>query len=660
MVGDVPALPTPLLLSPLQVGSIELPNRVVSTAHGAFLDFYRPGDSGERYIAYQERRARGGTGLIVLQPYHVHPTSQALGHYLPDPDDLAPKLRELVRRVNRHGARVLVQVLHFGAAFRSDSAPDLEPLWSFGSFLSPTGSEAAHEMTGPEIEEVIDGYVAAAELVVECGADGVEIQASHGYLGQQSMSPWANRREDEWGERDRFVRTLLERVRASVGREPVVGVRISVDDWIRPQNGGLGPAALREVAQAIVGTGDVDVLNVSAGARASHYSRSIGSYGHPNAPLLQLTSEMRDAIDHAVPVIGVSRILTPAIAERALATGACDLVGMTRAQIADPDLVAKLRGDVAQPVRRCVGANQGCVDRQQGGLPITCFHNPDVGREHLLAKERPVTASRRVLVVGAGPAGLKAAEVAAARGHAATLLDRAPEVGGRLRWLSDLGAAAELLGSVEWVAAELRRLGVTVELGVEVDEERLDAEPADAIILATGARPAPERLGLGDGTVPVVAIETALADLPAGQDVLVVDHLATSEVSLAAERLASAARSVTIVTPLLSVGAHIGFTMLKDQLQRLYAAGCSLQPSTAFTGIAGGEVTTRHVHSGHVARRRFDLVVAGVPGLPDLALRAPAEETGVQVLVAGDAVAPRSAMHAFREGDAAARAVAVR
>ena len=647
---------TPLLLSPLELGSVELRNRVVSTAHGAFLSFYRPGESGERYTAYQERRAQGGTGLIILQPLHVHRTSHAAGHYAYDADDLRPKLAELCRRLHRHGTRVLMQLLHFGAAFRSDTAPGLEPLWSFSPFVSPTGSEAAHEMTAAEIEEVIAGYVAAAGLAVECGLDGLEIQAAHGYLVQQSMSPWGNQRTDRWGERTKFASTIIERVRAAVGREPVIGVRLAVDDWVRPEQGGLGPAAVREIAHELAKGGQLDYYNVSGGARASHYSRSIGSYHHPPAPLLELTSQMRVAIDAAVPVIGVSRILTPAMAESALSRGACDLVGMTRALIADPDLVAKLSDQGAVPPRPCVGANQGCVDRQQGGLPITCFHNPEVGREHVLGALERVDAPLRVLVVGGGPAGLKAAELAAARGHHVTLAERDSELGGRLRWSAECGAG-ELLRSVEWVAGELERHGVSVLLATEVSAAWLAERRFDSIVLATGSRPAPERLGAGDGSVALLAVDDALAHPPTGIDLLVVDQLGNEEVAMAAERLARDARSLTLVTPMQSVAAHVGFTLVKDQLVRLYAAGCVLEASTAFAAIEDGHVLTRHVHSGARARRRFGAVVAGVPGLPRLELSEAAHAAAKQVLVAGDAVAPRSALHAFREGDMAGRAV---
>jgi 2,4-dienoyl-CoA reductase-like NADH-dependent reductase (Old Yellow Enzyme family) len=650
----------PTLLRPLAVGSIEVRNRVVSTAHGAFLDFYRPGTSGDRYIGYQERRARGGTGLIILQPIHVHHTSQAIGHYTYERDDLAPKLRAMADALHRHGARVLIQLLHFGGAFRSDANADLEPLWGFNSFVSPTGSEAVHAMTPGEIEELIAAYVDTATLAIECGLDGVELQASHGYLVQQSMSPWSNGRGDEWGRPAAFASAILDRIRASVGSEPVVGLRVSVDDWVRPEHGGVGPERMRELTSELAGGGRLDLVNVSAGARAAHYSRSIGSYRHPAGPLLELTAQLREALGGILPVIGVSRILTPELAEQALVTRACDLVGMTRAQIADPDLVAKLAAGDGERVRPCVGANQGCVDRQQGGLPITCFHNPEVGLEHRLTPLAPAGEPRRVLVVGGGPAGIKAAEIAARAGHAVTLVERGDRLGGALGWLRDTGHPRELLRAVDWVASELERLGVELRLGAEMTAGELASANVDVIVLATGARPAPERLPLGDRSVPVLALTEALAEGGSDRDLLVVDNLGVDAVSITAETLAASARSVTVISPMQSVGAHIGFTMIKDQLQRLYAAGCTLEPSTALMGIESGEAATRHVHSGQVTTRRFDAIVAGVGGEPELTLYEPAVATGAEVLLAGDSVAPRTALHAFREGDRAGRSIGSR
>ena len=450
-----------ILLSPIEVGSVEVSNRVAFTAHGSFLDFYRPGVSGDRYVAYEERRAAGGVGMIFLQTVHVHPSSHALGHAIYDSDDLRTKLTTMATALHRHGTKVVQQLNHFGAQFRSDARENLEPLWAFDDLVTGDG-EAAHRMTSAEIEDVLDGFVQTARICVEAGLDGVELHGTHGYLLQQSFSPWGNGRDDEWGEQLAFARALIARVRREIGRVPVVGLRISTDDFMSPERGGLGVEALRGIASALVDTGELDYVSQSEGARTGHYARSIGSYRHGLGEFLPLAHGLREAIGARVPIVAASRINDPAIAEKALAAGDCDIVAMTRAMIADPDLVNKIRS--GKRIRHCVGANQGCVDRMVGGLPITCFHNPDVGREER-GEPEPAVEPRSVLVVGGGPAGLKAAEIAARRGHRVTLIEREPELGGRLRAVRGLGDAAELFRSIEWLELELADLEVDVRVG---------------------------------------------------------------------------------------------------------------------------------------------------------------------------------------------------
>ena len=196
------------LLTPLQIGSMTVKNRVVSTAHGAFFDFYSPQSDGERYIGYQARRAHGGTGLIICTAMHVHRSSQRHGQFLYERGDLIGKYRRLVAEVHPHGCRILQQIYHYGAVGRSEGRDDLQPLWSMSGTPSSEG-EASHEMTPEEIEEVIQGFVDAATTAMEGGLDGVEIHATHGYLLIQSMSPWANRRTFARSPRSGYRSTAL-------------------------------------------------------------------------------------------------------------------------------------------------------------------------------------------------------------------------------------------------------------------------------------------------------------------------------------------------------------------------------------------------------------------------------------------------------------------
>jgi NADPH-dependent 2,4-dienoyl-CoA reductase/sulfur reductase-like enzyme len=289
-----------------------------------------------------------------------------------------------------------------------------------------------------------------------------------------------------------------------------------------------------------------------------------------------------------------------------------------------------------------------------GGMAITCFHNPEVGREYVL-DDSPAPQKRRVLVVGGGPAGLAAAAAAARRGHDVTIREQDQELGGRLRWVERCGRAAELMGSVRWLASELAEMGVKTQTGHRVDAAALAAAAPEVVVLATGARRPRELLPAGDGSVPVVSVEEALSRDLRGRRVVVVDHRGVEDATLAAESLARSGAHITMLTPMAQIGAYIGFTRLREHLLRLYAAGCELQPSTQLIGIDGGHALTRHVHSRRPGMIEADLIVASVPGEPDLSLRPFAGQLGARVLLAGDAMAPRTALHAFREGDAAGR-----
>jgi NADPH-dependent 2,4-dienoyl-CoA reductase/sulfur reductase-like enzyme len=261
-----------------------------------------------------------------------------------------------------------------------------------------------------------------------------------------------------------------------------------------------------------------------------------------------------------------------------------------------------------------------------------------------------------VLVVGAGPAGLAAARMAALRGHRVTLVDRRSSLGGRLGLLADCGPASTLLESVRWLRDELERLAVEIELGVVVDTNALAERQPDVVVLATGARPAPDRLPAGDGSVPIVSVEDALTDGLGSSRVLILDHIGAEEVPICAERLAAQGAAVTLATPMPTVGTYIGFTRISEQLKRLHGSGCELLTAVQFRDVREGEAVLRALHSGEERRVAVDAIVAGVPGRPELDLDGPAREVGARVLLAGDAVAPRDALRAFREGEDAGRA----
>ncbi|GAB4142299.1 MAG: FAD-dependent oxidoreductase [Sphingomonadales bacterium] len=651
------------MLTPIKIGPMAVKNRVVSTAHAAFLDFFRPGSGGERYMAYQERRAEGGTGLIIMTAMHVHHSSQLPNHFVYDPDDMAPKFQRMSQRVHRHGAKLISQLFHFGVQGTSNCRDDFTPLWGFSPRISREG-EACHEMTGDEIEEVIQAFVDAAVCATSNGVDGVELHGTHGYLIQESFSPYANQRQDKWGQPLYFVKTLAGRVRDAIGPDKVLGFRISVDDFIAPGHGGVGPEGLRQIARDLIATGAFDYLNHSEGAGGPHYARAIGSFRYGFGEWLPLTKALREAIDGAVPLIGVSKIPTPDLAERALEQGYCDLVGMTRAQIADPDMVAKLQAGQGHRIRPCTGSNQGCIDRVSL-FPITCFHNPEVGEEDRFKKLAQIKPTpKRVLVVGGGPAGMKASEVAARRGHDVTLAEAGPRLGGRLNLVAAFGDSSNLLSATAWVEQELALLKVKILTQTLVDDVFLAAFEPDAIIMATGAVSNNDLGVTSDESIPILSSDDAASgtfqgvkfDI-CGTRTLVVDIRANYETALVIESLAKRGSKVTVATPHLHFGANMGFTHLTDYLGLLPKWSVDVHATTLLDRVADGSAYLKQAFSGATVAESYDFIVAGTPPQPRKEFYEAFQRHARDIRLVGDVVAPRSALEAFREGDRAGRTI---
>jgi len=650
------------LLSPINIGPIEVKNRVVSTAHAASLEFYNPLSDGERYMAYQERRAKGGTGLIILTAMHVHESSQIPYHFLFDAETMAPKFRQMSDRLHHYGTKCISQLFHFGAQLKSDPRDDFHPLWSFSGTTTIEG-EVSHKMTDSEIEQVIDGFCLAAKTATENGMDGVELHGTHGYLIQQSFSPFANFRDDKWGEDLYFVKTLAARVRDAIGPDKVMGFRISADDFIKIDDGGVGHERLCEIAGSIIDTGLFDYLNHSEGAGGAHYARAIGSFRHKFGEYLPLTRNLREAIGGAVPIIGVGKIVTPDLAEQALQEGDCDLVGMTRAQIADPDLVRKVEAGQAHRVRTCTGSNQGCFDR--ASYPITCFQNPEVGEENRFkALDVPIGEIKKVLVVGGGPAGMKTAEIASKRGHMVTLVEAGTKLGGRLNLVESAGDSTNLLSAITWVEEELAGLDVNIMMQTIVDEDFVKQFKPDAIILATGAYTTNELDISADGSIQILSTDEAAAgefedtkfEID-GTKSLMIDLRGNYETALVLESLGRRGSKVTIATPAPIFGRNLGASHSDDFNRTVIPElGIRLLPSTSLTKVSQGRAHLVSSVTGEEISEFFDFIVAGISPKPEDQLFDVLSKYAPTTLV-GDAIAPRDAMMAFREGDRAGRTV---
>lgn len=474
----------PRLTSPLPVGPLTLRNRAVVTAH---VTNFGSADhlATDRTRDYLAERARGGAGLIVSESLAVHPTAGPNTFFLQLWDDGAVEpLRQVTEAVRAEGAEVVAQLNHGGR--EHNPLITRRPLVAPSPIPSPKGGEVPHELTVPEIQELVQAFAAAARRAVDAGFSGVEVHAGHGYLVQQFLSPWSNHRTDAYGGDDagrrRFLTEILLAVRSVVPSSAAVGLRISADEFV-PE--GLDVDQMREIAAYVESLGVLDYLSVSQGSYARP-STFVPDHSFGPTPFVGLTRAIREVV--TLPLVAVGAIVTPEEAEQILAEGTADLIGMTRAHISDPHLMAKVVTGRRDEVRECILCNEGCFGRLMRGTSISCVQNPAVGFEGVWPEEPVpvVDGPRRVVVVGGGPAGMECAWVAAARGHHVTLLERAEQVGGALRRDVEDGDRAHWAPVLTWRRLRLRQTGVDVRTGVHADPTSVADLAPDDVVLAVG------------------------------------------------------------------------------------------------------------------------------------------------------------------------------
>ncbi len=650
-----------MLLTPLDLGPVRLRNRVVSTSHqtGLVHEHLPTAD----LVAYHAARARGGVGAIFLEATAVDPsgllTAHTLGGFLPE---IVPGYRALAAAAHEHDARLLVQLFHGGR--EQISAAPRAPAVAPSAIPSPRFASEPRALTTAELRALIEGYATAARHCAEGGIDGIEVSMSHGYLIAQFFSPRSNRRADVYGAvaggRLRFAEEVLAAVRAAAGPELAIGVRLAADE-LAPE--GLDEAACAEIAGELCATGLTDfasfVLGHSAYVAASSWIAPPPPV--PEAAIADSLSAVRAAVD--VPVIATTRVVDVAAAERLVESGAADAVGMTRALIADPELVEKAARGRDSEVIACIGCNQACIGHYHAGVPIGCLVNPRTGRERTLPRRAGVERSLRVLVIGAGPAGVAAAVEAAAHGDAVTLIDRAGDFGGQLRLAGRAPAHHELWR--RWRSNAARRLdhpGITLRLGDEAGADELVA--ADVVVLATGARPfvpdwatgevehdepfvrdrvgGPELLGAWDAIANPAAVvgPVLVADWGGGWDGLDV-----------AEVLAEQGLEVTLACAAPCPGGTLHQYQRNLYLARFDARDIAILHHTEVT--AGG---LRHLFSGRSSPLPQVATVVHAQGrAPEDELWADLEGTPGRVR-AGDVLGPRSAEEATLEGVTALQA----
>ncbi|MEI6496998.1 MAG: mycofactocin system FadH/OYE family oxidoreductase 2 [Actinomycetota bacterium] len=651
------------LWTPLELGPVTTRNRIVFSAH--LTNYARDGKPTEQHAAYYAARAAGGAGLIITEEHSTHPTDwpyEKLIHGFHR--DVIPGYRAITEAVHRHRTPIFAQINHNGG--QASSMYSRLPVWAPSAVADPLFREVPKAVDQAEIDDIVAGYALVAEQCAEGGFDGIELQCSHSSIVRGFLSPATNKRTDHYGgnigNRARLLVDIVAAVRRVIGNRLALGVRLCGDELIE---GGTTIDDAVEVARIVEATGQVDYINTSIGVATASLFMIEASMHIPPGYAMFIPSAFRKAVD--LPVVGVGRFKDPLQAERALADGHCDLVGVVRGQIADPDFAAKARAGATDEIRLCLSCNQECVGRMGLNRWLGCIENPRTGREAEYAAKAAspngttVALSakpRSVMVVGAGPAGLQAAISAARAGHTVTVYEKEAQAGGQVRLAASVPNRAEFGDIIRNQLTECRRLGVTIEYGVGVWPGLVAEKAPDHVIVATGAEPQRPWWVPGDAA-NVCDVRDVLAGTaePFG-DVIVVDEIGFHHATSTAELLADRGCKVEIVTPGMVVGQDLGITLdMENWWMRAGTKGIVQSTDLVPMGIAGNELTLLHHPTGANHTRRFDWVVLAVPGNPVEWLYHDLRNAGVSVQRVGDCVAPRRAHAAVVDGERAGAAV---
>ena len=646
------------LTSPLQLRGHTLRNRIVFGAHtNNMSDQGIPGPRQGKYIL---ERALGGAAMVVCEPVPAHRTGVLTrGNISHESDAIIPHFRRITDEVKDAGAVVIQQIYHVGA--HGDSDLSFQPHWSPSGAPSYHDSDGSHRMTVNEINEVLDAHVAAAIRAKACGFHGVEVWAAYHSLLDQFWTPWSNTRDDDWGgsleNRTRFSRSLIDRIRRDCGEDFVVGLAISY----APAYAGttLSAENLCEIIDLHDQTGHVDYVTVGYGSYLE-FEGIIPAFTQGEKLTTPLTAQLKSLVKHA-RITSEAGVRTPENAETILSSGEADLVSIVRGQIADPHLARKVMEGRADDIRGCISCNQMCWGRRSRDYWISCLINPSAGREFEWGGDRftPAATPRKLLVVGAGPAGLEAARAAAERGHSVEIVEALPQIGGQFRLAGQQPRRAQILDLMEWYERQFTKLGVTLRLNAFLDADEIAAHPADTIILATGSLPdenafqrwlpqEPCLPGLDNGHVHSPEAILRREARP-GHEVILYDEGSNWRGVGTAWWLAEQGHSVTIVTPEAFVGKEISRTAADGAARRALAAkGARFITESLISRWHGNGATIRSLLTGEETQIAASaLVMATTNRSFDPFPEAFAGKTTHRI---GDCAAPRQAPYAFHEG----------
>jgi 2,4-dienoyl-CoA reductase-like NADH-dependent reductase (Old Yellow Enzyme family)/thioredoxin reductase len=634
------------LFSPVKIGNVTLPNRIVMT--GAFNRL-----TGDRLLHYYVARAKGGAGLIVSTPHHIFMTT----------DEMIPDLKKVADAVHQYPTKIFAQLFHHGARAwarmmggRTAMAPS--PVKVRAPFMNG-GSNVPRQMDKDDIERAVKAYGATALRMKKAGYDGIEIMAEWAMLQAEFLSPAMNIRTDEYGgsleNRMRFILECVDAIRENIGPDFPLGIRFNGDELIQQvwwtREHGITLDEAKEIARRLEATGKLDYLSACGGGFGAGHMPPMH---FPLGTFVYLAAGIKDIVE--LPVLAIGRINDPVLAETILVNNQADLIGMTRALMCDPEMPNKAREGRLEEIRRCIACNEGCIGPNFLAMPIACTLNYETGREQM----GPIGAAeskKTVMVIGGGAAGLEAARVASLRGHKVDLYEKNDTLAKELDTAAKAPGRQDFAEAKRYLAYQMSLLDVDVHLGVTVTPEMVIEQQPDAVVVATGGVPfIPEIPGANNNIVETRQV--LLEEVEVGQNVLIVDcqnHMYALDV---ADFLAERGKKVEIITETAYAGSEADILTVEMAYFSALSKGVVITPLTGIKEIQGKSVITYNVITN--AERQIegiDTVVFCTDERPNDALYYSLKGQVKELYLVGQALSPRRLLDSIADAYVMARAL---